>query len=255
MPVRAKLAMICALNYLWWAAREAKQHALIQVLGFVLRHAWRNQLANRMLHHRHPEGWTLTSPGRDPSQQGHGPPYSPIKPTVFSHMGGPTTASLTNGDICTSVFSRFGYQKRSKVVPHSWKESPWQQHPFTSQSFSPSCNCSKKMVLLCKGASAWYKLGKYLQVIACPPGRRGEKHGHWTFTPTQGNDWRVKTKIFLGWAALQEDKIFSTVMFLDTIFLTINFMPHMPQQLWFQVITKEQVLILSQQPKEKNIHK
>lgn len=144
MPVRAKLAMICALNYLWWAAREAKQHALIQVLGFVLRHAWRNQLANRMLHHRHPEGWTLTSPGRDPSQQGHGPPYSPIKPMVFSHMGGPTTASLTNGDICTSVFSRFGYQKRSKVVPHSWKESPWHNTPLHLRAFHPPVIAQKK---------------------------------------------------------------------------------------------------------------
>lgn len=62
-----------------------------------------------------------------------------------------------------------------------------------------------------------------------PPGRTGGKQEHLTFsTPSQGNDLRVKTKIFLEWAALQEDKIFSTIMFLDTIFLTINFMPHMP---------------------------
>lgn len=105
-------------------------------------------------------------------------PWSPYssKSTVVSSMGGPTTASLTNGDLCIQCFPGLDVSREARWCLTA--ERTLAQQPFTSQSFSPSCNCSKKMVLWCKGASAWYKLGKSPQVTACPPGRRGGEQGH-----------------------------------------------------------------------------
>lgn len=58
------------------------------------------------------------------------------------------------------------------------------------------------------------------------------EQGDMTFSISAPRNYlKVKIKTILEQVALQQDKIFSAIVFLDTIFLTINFMPHMPQQL------------------------